>query len=483
MANQTGLITLGEQLILSSSSSPLIGGLDAPIGSFCISKNSFGVFYKNGASTSNWVLSNVTFITPESFGALGDGSTDDSSAIQSAINTGYPVYLTGGKNYRIATALSIVDNRGIVGTGNGAKISTASNINIFTITGSNNTFFNLNLEGSVVGGAGAANFGIWADGNAGLTLYRTNNKISLCNFTNLYYGIGCRNMVGTSSGALHEGSYTISDSSFSGCLYGFNALTRGEYNTISNCKFFSNTTAVSLTGGNNSISNCSIVDNTTGLEVLNGTNDGHSVASGCMINHNTVNLRSTSSLGYTYSGCMFFAGAITLTGTGKSKFVGCEFSMATFNFTITNSPCFMYNCEFTVVPNNFNLTGTPPTMVNCYSGTSLACYPNRLFAELTVLTANTTIAIPFSYMIESISFRNNTANAVTGGIKIGTTNGGTEVVVAQAVGANELVQVTSANLLKALFATNATTTLFIQAVTSWNSANVSMVVKLKQLVF
>ena len=86
-------------------------------------------------------------------------------------------------------------------------------------------------------------------------------------------------------------------------------------------------------------------------------------------------------------------------------------------------------------------------------------------------TSNTTVVIPAGMAIAGIYIANSTSNAVTGGIKIGTTSGATDVVVAQAVGASALVSVSDATLLKRLFSMSVDQTLYIQAVSSWNSAN------------
>lgn len=88
-----------------------------------------------------------------------------------------------------------------------------------------------------------------------------------------------------------------------------------------------------------------------------------------------------------------------------------------------------------------------------------------------VITANATITVPKNQRIESIVIRNTTANAVTGGIRIGTTNGGTDVVAAQAVAGNAFLVVPDAAILKRVFSTTAETVLYVQAVTGWNSAS------------
>jgi hypothetical protein len=425
------------------------------------------------------VRSLLFYVTPEMYGAVGDGITNDATALQNAINSGNAILLTTGKNYLVTTTLTTSDNTTIIGCGKDASISTTSNIAILSIQGQKNLISGVTFIGN---STGAAQAGIRIDGNAGFTLNYTNNIITDCFFENLLYaGIWIRNIIGSSAGSKNEGAAKISNCIITNCGYGVLTLVRGEYNTVNNCGISSCTVAgVSFTGGNNFLNNSTVTNCAIGLEELNGTNDRHGGISNNAFNHNTINYRSTATLEQTITNCKFYAGAISLTGTGKTKFVNCAFSMAGFNFTQTNSPVQMDSCEMVVVPANFNLTGAKPILNNCYNGTNILCYPDRTFPSSYTLTANTTISIPYSWGIDSITFRNTTANVVTGGIRIGTTNGGNEVVTAQAVGANELIQVLPQDIKIYFFAHNATTTLHIQAVTSWNSANVIMQVKLKQ---
>lgn len=95
--------------------------------------------------------------------------------------------------------------------------------------------------------------------------------------------------------------------------------------------------------------------------------------------------------------------------------------------------------------------------------------------------ANSTFVVPAGYVIDTIAFANTTANAVTGGVKIGTTSGGTEVVAAQAVGANALGVVASASVLLRLFSRTVATTLYVQPVTAWAGASVDFRVVLRKL--
>lgn len=86
-------------------------------------------------------------------------------------------------------------------------------------------------------------------------------------------------------------------------------------------------------------------------------------------------------------------------------------------------------------------------------------------------TANDTVIIPAGYAIQSMTINNTTANAITGGIRIGTTDGGVDVVVALATGANAIIGIPDATILLKYFSTSVDTTLYIQAVVAWNVAS------------
>ena len=97
--------------------------------------------------------------------------------------------------------------------------------------------------------------------------------------------------------------------------------------------------------------------------------------------------------------------------------------------------------------------------------------------RIATLTANGQIVLPAGVMLRRIYFRNRTANAVTGGIRIGTSAGGTQIVTAQAIAANAIVSVipTIEN-----YQANAQT-LFVEAVTAWNNAQVDVFVQYEEI--
>lgn len=70
-------------------------------------------------SFSKIILGEAGYVTPEQFGAKGDGITDDTAAIQAAINTYYPVQFVGGKTYIV---LSFNLYNGCKLYGNGATL-------------------------------------------------------------------------------------------------------------------------------------------------------------------------------------------------------------------------------------------------------------------------------------------------------------------------------------------------------------------------
>lgn len=110
------------------------------------------------------------------------------------------------------------------------------------------------------------------------------------------------------------------------------------------------------------------------------------------------------------------------------------------------------------------------------AGQSINIYAPNQGQQIKVAAANAagSIVLPAASMITGILVRNNTASAITGGIKIGTTSGAVNVVAALTVAGSAFVQVTPANVLLTAFSMSASQTLFYDAVVGWNSTNVDI---------
>jgi hypothetical protein len=80
--------------------------------------------------------------------------------------------------------------------------------------------------------------------------------------------------------------------------------------------------------------------------------------------------------------------------------------------------------------------------------------------------------LPARAYIAGIILANTTPNAVTGGLKFGTASGAADVVAAVPVGANAMVAVPDAQILKRFFSLSAPQPIFIDAVTAWNGASI-----------
>lgn len=98
-----------------------------------------------------------------------------------------------------------------------------------------------------------------------------------------------------------------------------------------------------------------------------------------------------------------------------------------------------------------------------------------------VLTGTTAVQIgtlPASTYIQHIIISNATANAITGNLTFGSTSGGTDIVPATGIvcGANCLAFATDAQLAKRVFSVTAVTPIWVEAVTAWNNANVTITV-------
>jgi hypothetical protein len=105
--------------------------------------------------------------------------------------------------------------------------------------------------------------------------------------------------------------------------------------------------------------------------------------------------------------------------------------------------------------------------------TNLGLTASGILSATSQVTAGS-LVLPAKGIIRHILVKNTTANAITGGLKFGTTAGATDIVAALTVGANFIGHVFDAVLLKRFFSTSATQTIFFDTVTLWNSASVDI---------
>lgn len=120
------------------------------------------------------------------------------------------------------------------------------------------------------------------------------------------------------------------------------------------------------------------------------------------------------------------------------------------------------------VSNNLSDVSSPATALSNLGGVTGG------IVKAVAQGANFTMSLPIGAIIQQIFINETAGNAITGGIKIGTTSGATDVAIAIAVGANSIQIVSSATILKQVFSTTLTQTLFFQTVTLWNSASVNV---------
>lgn len=200
----------------------------------------------------------VGYATPQDYGAAGNGTTDDTTAIQAAITGvsaagGGVVYVPAG-TYKLTAALSGPNLVSIIGAGPGVSIlnQTSTSANGLTYNPSSLTF--ASIENLTIQGPGSGTgIGVLVEANSGAA------TVTSCSFTDvtitgfgshgfsLQSGVGCSvsglnvTSVGGHCYLLNGGTGNV----LSGCYAGGGATTQQGYNltnvsytSLSGCKAF-----------------------------------------------------------------------------------------------------------------------------------------------------------------------------------------------------------------------------------------------------
>lgn len=365
-------------------------------------------------STVDAVNKRTPYVTPEEYGAVGDGIVDDSDAIIACLAANDRVHFS--KSYKVSKDLPIrtghfiyssaatITRTSTTGGGSLNVIIDAQSVDNWSMQG------NLTLMGS----------GNSDSGQSGLRMQLCNNfKVS---------GLTVKDVAGSGlnfSGFGSRGNGGMLDNiSLQNNWVGAYFNGGAEYYTITNINASQNTLAINILGGNNSIIGGSISDNVNGIYIGGPfENNSHGVLSGLNVNHNTgYNLKAENvEFGESIIGCHFYATVaelgVQIVNSKGIVFEGCTFDGFLSN-SDSNSPKGTNVVSACLFEDAFSFSGDPLVFRDCYTkidGMSpLNNDVGRFTKNLTVITGTSGITADLSTQQNgSIEFGNSSgANTV-----------------------------------------------------------------------
>lgn len=92
-------------------------------------------------------------------------------------------------------------------------------------------------------------------------------------------------------------------------------------------------------------------------------------------------------------------------------------------------------------------------------------------------TGNFTLTIPANAIMLGVEIAELAGNSITGGINIGTTANGNDIVNGYTISANQLTSILDNSMLKRWISMTAPTTIYFSAKTAWNNAKINAYIR------
>ncbi len=360
-------LTAGQTVYLSAGGSS--GDFERVDGDFTVEVAADpleGVFVKlDGVPASEGVLRRVLNGPAifEMFGAVGDGITDNTDAIQACLDTCESVLIGVGR-YKTSPFDTGVCKT-LHGSGDSSVLVFTDNSDLITVS-----TYDLDMSSFVIEGD-------YPRDKTGTGPASTKTKQTAIRDAG-YFGFRMDNVRGYklggwlyhASGFAADSSKTrrncmITDCSAQQCNGGLFFDTRGEYHTVVGGVYEENNIGVRVGAGNVIFSGCNINHNGNNVELIAGINDGHGIFSGCNINHaDTWAILATDvENGMTFSGCHIYDGDIFLNNSKGIDIKNGDIDVSRFYFKgstglISNN--FMPGYYGSTINNNYE--GVPSLM-------------------------------------------------------------------------------------------------------------------------
>ena len=240
-------------LIQQSSDPTTGGGVAGAIGSFYLRGTATaGAYLKTAAANTAWqkLVQSFAWYSVRDYGATGDGATDDTAAIQAAINAcatagGGVVYFPYGTYVASQLTINGQDNVQLVGGGNASVIKWVWNAatvagSLLTLTNCDNTRIALlKFDGSGLTNPAASRLNHLIAVGTGAAAPLVDNRIEYCKFTGMVAASGDGvHVLGAAANQVSR--LWINDNDFDGCSRFGVGIEQGlQYGWVSE-NFFTN---------------------------------------------------------------------------------------------------------------------------------------------------------------------------------------------------------------------------------------------------
>lgn len=254
-----------------------------------------------------------------SYGAKGDGVTDDTTAFQNALNWGGLIYVPFTTNgYLISSTLTVGSNTFLSGLSGRPKLTFKNTANGYLLDcGTNSMLSIVNIE--LDGGSNQTFITITTtNGRSGIRAFPYGSvSIRDCEIHGFGgVGVDLTQPVGSSAvGFVDASAHTIlSSSRIYYCGVGLRLDdSKAEYQIVSTIETRKCYKGIEVLSGNFNLSGSASLENNFGIYLSGTNNNGHGNANGCIFNHNNYPIYATNiTYGFNFVGCQIWQGNVVL---------------------------------------------------------------------------------------------------------------------------------------------------------------------------